>query len=44
MKVLSFYFQDLKKELKNPVSTKSYGPLKMVYIFSAFVQEILQII
>ena len=30
MKASSFYFQKLKAELKNLISTKSYGSLKIV--------------
>ena len=33
MKALSFYFQKLEIELKNIGSIKSYGSLKIVYIF-----------
>ena len=33
MKALSFYFPKLEIELKNIGSIKSYGSLKIVYIF-----------
>ena len=36
-----FYFQNLKTELKNLVSTKSYGSLKMVCRFLIFLQKML---
>lgn len=41
MKALSFYFRSKKRELKNLVSIKSFGSLKMGYRFSIFAQEIL---
>ena len=39
IKVIFFFFQNLKTELTNLVSIKSYGSLKIVYRFSIFAQK-----
>ena len=39
MKALSFFFQNLKRNWKNPVSIKGCGFLKMVFTFWLFSQK-----